>query len=272
MVVVSSVEGSQGSRPRDLEPALTFIRQLDWSPDGRSILARGAVLSTTWGIDMIDAESGQAERIVRGQRVRWPRWSADGNAMFYVLRSRETVRNADNGSDRQVAVDQILRRDLSTSEASDDQEIHRVIVPTSIASFRLSPDGRQIGFHLETSTPDGTYEWSIQTKALSGGSPTTVLPESDPAWRVSGWEWTPDGKAILFVRATSNLMTEQREIWKLDLASGTIEFTGIVMPGIQTIAIDPTGTRIAFTAHTQAPSSHIHVLGNFLGETDFRRR
>ena len=52
---------------------------------------------------------------------------------------------------------------------------------------------------------------------------------------------------------------------KLDLASGTTERIGITMPGIQMIAVDPEGLRIAFDAATQAPNSAVWILPNVLG-------
>lgn len=151
-------------------------------------------------------------------------------------------------------------------EGQEGQEVARAEWPARIASFALSPDGEQIGFHLETRED----EWSIETMPLSGGPRTTVLSGVTSAWGVRAWVWTPDGKSILFVRFTSGEVKVERELWKLDPATGTIEPLEISAPGLQTIAIDPTGTRIAFAAGTQAPSSDLRVLGNFLRELEGR--
>ncbi len=270
VVVIDSVNGNQVSKRREIPPPLRQIRQMRWSPDGGSILVKAIDPEGVAGIHLIDPATGEAEVLVRGglnsANLNFPRWSSDGNAVFYWRRTRVAAPNAGDGEDR-AWVERILRHSLSSPDAAGDLEIYRVDSPAQVRWIDLSPDGEQIGVYLET--PNGnTSSLSIRIMPASGATEgKEAWSRSEGNWRIREFVWTPDGKGMLFVRRTSSTLQENRELWKLDLASGTTEPIEISMPGLQRIALDPEGRRIAFAASTQAPSADVWVLRNFLDST-----
>jgi Tol biopolymer transport system component len=73
-----------GDQPRPLiTPALTFLEDPRWSPDGRTIAFIGVERGAT-GIYLVNAESGVLTRLPSPDaEVGAPAWSADGRALVY---------------------------------------------------------------------------------------------------------------------------------------------------------------------------------------------
>src|SRR6185369_9633195 len=124
--------------------------------------------------------------------------SADGKYLFYF-------KSDDTGSAGQPPTDgpiHLMRRDLRTN---DEKELYRAESSNGYVPFlTASPDGRNLAF---TYGQQGKGSWTNWVFPLSGGEPRAL-----PSLEGSSGSWTPDGKALLFVRSD--------EIWVQPIDGG----------------------------------------------------
>lgn len=150
----------------------------------------------------------------------------------------------------------LVRMDLSTSRQAPIE----IGVPGGGASVRqlvLDPQGRRLAVTLER---QGTkYRQQVAVVDVDG-SGLRILDEGEPGLvpllalaMPAGSRWT------YFVRAKRS----GNELWRVDPAGGTPEFTGISAAGLRAISFSPDGSRLAFTAGQRADPEH-WVLENLL--------
>ena len=75
--------------------------------------------------------------------------------------------------------------------------------------------------------------------------------------------WTADGSNILFVRTTG--IDGTPELWRIPIAGGEPQRTGLSMKDMRFVTVHPDGRRIAFkSGEGREASGEVWVLENFL--------
>ena len=153
------------------------VSSLAWTPDGRQLALSGSMPgSGAWGVLLANVDgTGKPEPLVTPENIEFhlAGWTPDGQSLL-----------AWGGRPVQVAM-QIMR--LQRGKARE--VLHTE--PGSVASARLSPDGRWLAYD---STATGAVE--VYVLAVSGPRiriPVTAAGGASPIW-------SPDGRELLFRR------------------------------------------------------------------------
>ena len=128
-----------------------------------------------------------------------------------------------------------------------------------IADPQMSPDGSQVAFtRVVVNQPKDGYEtslWLVPANGASAPRPLTAGP------RDSSPRWSPDGRALAFVRAAEkDGKVQPPQIYRLPLEGGESTAVTNLPRGAGGPLWSPDGTRIAFSSTTRdgdaaAPSS-----------------
>ena len=263
VIAISRVNEGRGRVEQERVPGLPYIRNPRWSPDGLTILMRGYNRSLVWGLYLLDLASGETTSLIQDDRpgsstMTAPQWWPGGGGVAYGRRSRESIVDPGSGIARETRVWTLLRRDFGSEH---DREIYRVVDPATLEGWALSPDGSRLAVSIATPEAD-TYRITLQVVPLAGGEPRVLMDVLAPL-SLRYPVWTPDGSRVLIVKGPREL-SEESELWAVDLASGGTQPVGISLPGLRNIALGPGGRRIAFVASTQASTSQVWALRNFL--------
>jgi len=238
---VIAIRSLSTGQERELSAPLSFEvgappTRLQWSPDGRFLLATGSDSRGRGGLYRIDVLSGDVLPIVQDPSAGFrPQgvWSSDGKAVFY---------SRDGG---------LWSRDLDTNQ---EAEIYRQPAEESGGSGRnlaLSPDGRWLAFGDRR---------VLMVVASSGGEPRELMQlEAEEKGSFSGLEWAADGRHLLFSIGDSTTTTP--ELWRISVAGGKPEKTGLATQSWATLAVHPDGRQIAFSAGE--PKQEVWVMENF---------
>jgi len=231
---------------REIATSLSFEvgappTRLQWSPDGRFLLATGSDSRGRGGLYRIDVRSGEVMPIVQGGSVSFtPQgvWARDGKAIFY---------SRDGG---------IWRRDLETNR---ETEIYRKPAGKSEGRGRnlaLSSDGRWLAF--------GDHSVLVVMPSTGGEARELIsLRPGGEEGSVSGVEWARDGGHLVFTIGDSGMaFGVAPELWRIPVEGGPREKVGLATQGWATLAIHPDGRQIAFTAGE--PKQEVWVMENFL--------
>lgn len=173
-----------------------------WSPDGREI----AFLRVRPGQDctvMVVPANGGTERSAGRCDHRGPpdfEWTVDGNGL--VFGSRGTL--GDNAGLRVLELASGTWRKVEYAATADDID----------AEPRYSPDGRWIVF--VRNAPRGDF-WRVPA---TGGAATRL---SELRGDIRGWDWTPDGRALVYSRFNDSVS----RLYRLDLDSGAVLDLGV---------------------------------------------
>jgi len=215
---------------RELVPKLTYFEWLQWSPDGRTMLATGVDRKGRKGLFGIDAQTGEATEIVLIEPAGaiWPvLWSRDGQSVIYRAFDGKTS--------------YFMRRNLRTGQ---ETELRRGEVNWPA----LSPDGRQLAF---------TENGKVMLMPAEGGQARelpVVRKTGDPRAFVP-LLWTADGRHLLLEYGRS-------EIWRMPVTGGEPQRTGLAVRSIQAPSLHPDGRRIAFMAGEK--QYEVWLMENFL--------
>lgn len=216
------------------------LGQLQWSPDGRSILCGGRPSNN---IHLVDVQTGHVTANVatgnEGVEVIWgPAWSPDGKTIFFTRMSY----GKEDWPCRMVALDLETRKE-------------RELYPGgSRGSFlAVSPDGRQLAFS------DKDRE-EISVIPTEGGEPSILLNRKDLNLRdtdrfYAPFAWTPDGRYVLFTlgKFSSDEQSDGMvQLWRISAEGGMLQkvlemerekcFHLYLCP----LSLHPDGRRIAF--------------------------
>lgn len=253
---------------------------LQFSPDGQTIAlveSRANLEDDEYRTEivLVDVASGARRAFTQDRRhAAQPRWSPDGKALAFL---------APDGDKR-------LQVFVAPLDGGDARQVTHARAP--VQQFTWSPDSRAIAFAATDPAPElkgadkfhtgfyfghdditvrekprSTHIWladadgSGERRLTSGAwSLPTVLPPGPPS---SPLKFTPDGKAILFVRQVSPSSGDrsQAQLERLDLASGTItaiapetKYLGYPQPS-------PDGRNVVFWAqHDFAPAGNQDVM------------
>lgn len=212
------VQTTDPSRPRQLTqppPGADDVAPA-WSPDGREIAFLRVRIGRDCGVMVVPANGGIGRRVARCDGDNRPSfdWTADGRGLIFG--SRGTL-----GDNRGLRV-----LDLASGEwraldyAADARDID--------AMPRYSPDGRWIVF--VRNAPLGDF-WRLP--AAGGNVARLTRLHAD----IGEWDFTPDGRAIVFARWHES----ESRLYRLDLDSGLVQELGI-----------PDGAQPAIAAKTPA--------------------
>jgi Tol biopolymer transport system component len=156
-------------RERLIFEAPSWIRDVEWAPDGRtiafSVLGAPSPPSGANGIWIIESDGTSPKRVADpGLRLRW---SPDSRKLAFM-------RWPPTGITAVVSIDSKLTRDIAES-----------------AAFEWSPDGKSIVYETE---PDGRPRLPrIRVVELRSGRHRRVALGRTPSW-------SPDGRSIAFIR------------------------------------------------------------------------
>ena len=249
VLVIRSLESG---KERILSPKLAFHRRHSlprWSPDGRSILVASRDSKGTQGCYRIHAQTGEVTSLVqrrpsKGGKVKRPAWSADGKAILFERGGNLVVRDLENGQEKVL---------------HSCDHIH---------AWALSPDGRQVALTIPSKdqakdgAPRVVNSNVLMVMPATGGEPRELfrVPASE---EITAVVWTPDGRQLLFARASGPLLKEEG-LWRIPAEGGKPQMLALDLTADQlsSLRFHPDGKRIAFTAgdHKQ----EIWVMENFL--------
>ena len=171
-----------------------------WSPDNKigAIFERGGET----GLYILPTKGGKTMQVARGGGQ--PRWSPDGKRIFCVSKP-----NKGSGAWQGLAIGSIPSEGGSFTSVPIQSDV-KIYIPYFGVGNRVSPDGKMIVFSGKTQKkPPHFLHNSIWTLPVEGGKPKqlTEAPEQTTDMHPC---WSPDGKAIAFVRA---IIPKMLEIW-----------------------------------------------------------
>jgi len=237
--------------------------QLDWSPDGRSLLGQGRNELGN-GFFRIDAHTGEVTPIMQPESYfESPVWSSDGKAIFY--------RRSDTPNDEQS----LVVRDLETGRerelyrgnlrAAGENEQSTVPAQPEIWNLAVSPDGQQLAFVWLERDERGPTSIALKVIPTTEGGETRELLRVRPPERLFQPAWMPDGGHVLFGRGRVEGQEPRLELWRISAEGGEPQYLGLEMEGLLLygLRIHPDGQRIAFTAGRNL-GSQTWVMKNLL--------
>lgn len=236
---------------RELYPELEWFRYMRWSPDGRSLIARGSDGSQD-GAFLIDTATGAVSPAITEWVMPTVEWSLDGRSVYYI--------NIDDATGNSS----IVRRSLETSQEKT------IATMTGEGGFfqdlSLSPDGRWIAVRIMRVEP------KLATFAVvsSAGGEIRVLKKipEQPSSLVGTLTWSHDSRKILYVKHIAQDGTAQGryELRFLSADDGKDQKLGDLAHYVGWLSLHPDGHRLAF--HFYTPKVELWAMENFLPEAE----
>jgi len=250
MLVILSVEtGEEREVPVKLDQALDPV---SWYPDGKSVLVSEWDSSKREQVAFyrVDTETGD-HRLVRSSAGPGPvgaLLSPDGKTIFFLTGGEPKLRGG------------VVARDIGTGQ---EREIARApyLAGNGWGRAAVSPDGSFVAFR----SPVDEHQWTaLRIVSATGGELRELFRfRQSETNNKDGTAWTPDGRNILFVRCTGK--DGIPELWRIPIAGGEPQRTGLSMESMGFVAPHPDGRRIAFdTGNRGGSPNELWVLENFL--------
>lgn len=230
---------------------LNYPQRLSPSPDGRVVALEGFEEGHRDGIYgplLVDLASGVLERIVitscdtsfKNGPIRLDlSWSPDGKALYHKCRARDAA-----------GVILVMRRDVGTGA---EEEVYKTSLHPG--EMVLSPDGTRFAFKQR----DASGENRSVLVSMDVASGQTKELDHVPAFlEFQALAWSADGKRILYCKKQEG----GSDLWWVPAAGGTPERLAHLGQSIFTLAMDPAGKRIAWTA--KSTTSEVWALENLL--------
>lgn len=265
-----------GARPFSADdlPKLVRIGDPQLSPDGKSVLTvigRANLKDNRWEgeLTLIDVASKASRVLSRRAGVGSARWSPDGRSVAFLA--------AEPGGRAQVHV---LAMDGGDARAITSSK-------TNVVMFAWAPDGKSLAFAAADEEPEkfgearfedafevGNHSFldraprkpiHIWTVALADGAAKRVTsgPRSlplglPPNGAPSQLNWTPDGKAIIFVQADTPATgdADSSRLMRVDLASGTVNPLLPTPSSVRVPLLSPDGSKLAFGMARDGKPAH----------------
>jgi Tol biopolymer transport system component len=235
---------------------------LQWSPDGNSILVAATQLSAgkppRSGLVQIDPQTGgtkflEEEKLVQSNAGHGGfGWFPDGKSIFrfrYVEPERKIA---------------ITKTDLVTGEGRDVLTFKE---EDDLRFMRLSPDGKLFACW---SIVKGTK--SLTLVPVDGGAPRELLKDKLDVAQIAampaGIAWSPDGRQLIFGR---NVAKQRTELWSIPIEDGGPKKIGVIEQNVHDIAFNPDGRRIAYSASFGSGHAEIWAMENFLPTAQSRK-
>jgi dipeptidyl aminopeptidase/acylaminoacyl peptidase len=209
------------------------VGMVEVSPDGKRVVYgmteplmtedKSEFLTQLW---MADADGTRNFQFTRGDKSSYsPRWSPDGRWVAF-LSSRSGKSNI-----------WVIRADGGEAEMVTD-------VKTGVGGFAWSPDGASLAFTMsdppseqeekdrkarnDARVVDADYKMNhlwVVPAAVDAGGKREVRRLTEGGFTVGNWEWSPDGKTIVFDHAPTPSADDwpRSDISTVDVASGAIK-------------------------------------------------
>lgn len=246
----------------ELQLALTYSRNLTWTPDGQALVVYGSDLKGREGIFRVSTRGEVTPLIVPLPEGDEPGYeglffSADGKRLIYRTR-KGSVHERDLAS----LTDRILSggRWMPTGAAPADVW----------GSISVSPDGRWIAAATQ---PEGANVFAFcACRALTiipadGGEPRVLLRVSEPLLVYKDFPWTPDSRSLVVMKGTG-VDSAANELWFVPI-DGTaarrldIDATRVLRGGVGSIRLRPDGRQLTYVSG-HYPVPEVWALENFL--------
>jgi Tol biopolymer transport system component len=251
-LVIHSVEtGEERNVPaRLVQEILAPVR---WFPDGKSVLVSTyeSPKRDQVAFYRVDAQTGD-HRLVRSSPGPGPmgaELSPDGKTLFFFTGGEQKLWGG------------VISRDIETGQEREITRVPFMWPASGWTETTVSPDGRYLAFRRAVDE-----SWTaLMLVPATGGELRELYRfrlQSEPE-RYGELSWTRDGRNVLFVRGTGK--NGMPELWRIPIAGGEPQRTGLSMEGMRIVAAHPDGRRIAFDSSkfSTAPGE-VWVLENFL--------
>ncbi|WP_156255895.1 S9 family peptidase [Sandarakinorhabdus oryzae] len=260
--------------PDDL-PKIVRLGDPILSPDGKavlSVIARANLTDNRWdgALTLIDVASKASRVLTQGrQGVASPRWSPDGRSIAFLAQ--------DDGGKAQVF---LLSMDGGDARAVTSSK-------TPVTQFAWAPDGASLAFaaadvatektgeakfedafevgnhnYLDRSARQPIHIWTVTlatgaVKRLSSGprSLPLSLPPSGPPSQLN---WTPDGKAIIFVQAATPATgdADTGRLMRVEVTTGAVQPLVPASARQEVPQLSPDGRSVAFVMPRGGVAAH----------------
>jgi len=231
-IVPMSGEGRPAGEPAKIaapQGVTELNRLLGWAPGNKiGIISR----SLEFALYTVPAAGGKAAAIKIGGYATQPRWSPDGERIYY------------RDGDGQIAFIPAEGGDASIVSIQSETKF---VIGDPGAGLAISPDGHRIVF---SGTKKGIAGRNIWTLPIDGGTPMQLTVASAP-FEDQFPCWSPDGKSIAFVRTQKDdryWLGFRAEIYIVAAAGGEVEriTDETDQVNLQAIAWSPDGTMLAY--------------------------
>ena len=247
---------------------LRMVATYEWSPDGKSFLARAADLQGRQGVFQIDATTGNVTPLLLNSadaRFFTPHWAADGRHFYYTKGLPRENRDVSIERDLQTGTERVVL-DWSEARTADGSPV------PPLRDHKVSPDGRYVvAVTRAAQEENGVAVW-IASLADRSARQLLAVPGRQcclPLIAHNALTWTADSQSVLINRAGEK-PDDNRAIWMVPIDGSSPRRLGIDLPlpreGFaphETPALHPDGKRIAFVVG-RARTREIRLLENFL--------
>ncbi|MBU6166113.1 MAG: S9 family peptidase [Alphaproteobacteria bacterium] len=273
MVLATTAAQARPFSADDL-PRLVRIGDPQVAPDGKSVLTvigRANLKDNRWDgeLTLIDVATKASRVLSRRAGVGSARWSPDGRSIAFLA--------ADAGGRAQLHV---LAMDGGDARVLTSGK-------TNVVMFAWSPDGTRLAFAAADEAPELTGEAKFEdgfevgnhsfldraprkpihiwTVSLADGAAKRVtsgprslplgLPPNGPPSQLN---WTPDGKAIIFVQADTPATgdADSSRLMRVDLASGKVDPMLPTPSSVRLPLLSPDGSKLAFGMARDGKPAH----------------
>ena len=210
--------------------------QIEWFPDGRSMLAE----LNDGSFVRIEYQTGAVQLLIDGRRLmpaqspnRTVRLSKDGKSLFYLV-----LRTGPGPS-------RIAKIDLQTGDSSEVAQV----AADALTSLAVSADGRHLAFVAREGLPlEPESTWALMVVPVDGGDARTVhrvkgLPIRDLAW-------ARDGKRLFYASGQSgqgaSIAPSAGDIWTVNTDGGNARPLGLGLQSQYSLDMHPSGRQLIF--------------------------
>jgi len=239
------IRSDQTGEEREVPLPIESFWKMHWAADSGAVFAT-MYDKTSQGLFKFDIQTGKQALLARSgysdSLIKDFAVSPDGKSVYYAhfQWTKKLVT--------------IIRHDLETGK---ETEVYRKAAPPDLGALTVSPDGKYLSF--STADSIASRGGVIRIMPTAGGETRDLLQGILETF--ANHAWTPDGKAILFIKRTSSTKDEKRELWQVNSAGGEPKKINVGME-LREMQLHTDGRRIVFTSGKN--SKEIWVMENFL--------
>jgi Tol biopolymer transport system component len=282
LVTIDSATGRAIGPVTSVTPApLAEVGDPQWSPDGRSVSYATRRPGTTPLITIRSLESGAVREIPVPHELvySYHHWSSDGKSLVlsgrpkgragvYRMDLRTSATDllfkldaeaaiaggrafAITPDDRAVVYSKVFTKNGETAadlvvhdlKSHEERVLHRPPALMGIA-LAVSPDGRFVAF-----TDGFRQDAKLMVVPIAGGEARRIGGAFIPRMH-SPLAWSADGRSVLAITLEDS--TGKNAVWRVPVAGGAIDSTGVVAASLGALQLDASGRRLLFVAGNAA--------------------